>query len=96
MNTKYLENIALDKLQYIDKQSNHDSDESTYSESGMIQMFLWGVEQGQKMKVNFTRILSRDEQDTFLSELFGYNFVDISGLGQPPHYVLFDENGDEF
>ncbi len=93
MNTKYLEHIALEMLQNIDKQNVNNN---TYGESGMVQMFLLGVTQGQKMKVDFTRILTIGEQDTFLSELFGYDFIDISDPGQPPHYVLYDENGDEF
>lgn len=96
MNTEYLENIALDKLKDIDKRYNHDSDVVTYDETEMVQMFIWGVAQGQRMKVDFTRIMSIDEQDTFLSELFGYNFIDVSDPGRPPHYVLYDENGDEF
>lgn len=90
MSTEYLEEIALEKLQNISEENGN------YSESEMVQMFLWGVTQGQKMKVDLTRMLSIDEQDTFLSELFGYNFIDVSDPGQPPHYVLYDENGDEF
>lgn len=37
-----------------------------------------------------------EQQEEILREMFGFNVVDESLQGQEPHYVVYDEEGNEF
>ena len=40
--------------------------------------------------------LAFEQQEEILREMFGFNVVDESLEGQEPHYVVYDEEGNEF
>jgi len=46
--------------------------------------------------MDLTTKLSIEEQNHFVQTLFGFELVNISKSTEPPHFVLYDEEGYEF
>ena len=46
--------------------------------------------------MDLTTKLSIEEQNHFLQTLFGFELVNVSESTEPPHFVLYDEEGHEF
>lgn len=43
-----------------------------------------------------TRKLTREEQNSILNDLFGFSLVNVDEKEGGEHWVLYDEEGDEF
>lgn len=43
-----------------------------------------------------TKELTIEEQRSILSTLFGFSIIDESLEGEEPHYVVYDDDGNEF
>ena len=43
-----------------------------------------------------TKKLTREEQSSILSDLFGFSFVNVDEIHGGEHWILYDEEGDEF
>mgnify|MGYP001356955468 CR=1 FL=1 len=46
--------------------------------------------------MNLTTKLSIEEQNDFVQTLFGFELVNVSPTTEEPHFVLYDEDGNEF
>lgn len=46
--------------------------------------------------ITLTKKLSKEEMQEILKVLFGFDYRNLSEDKEKPHWVLFDEEGDEF
>ena len=58
--------------------------------------FLLNINNLKKIIIMITKKLTREEQNSILYDLFGFSLVNVDEKEGQEHWVLYDEEGDEF